>query len=497
MSADLGSLLSLAAVELSPSDGLDAAHLSRVVRSVRRRRIRRHTVESAVGVAAASVVGTVVWAGLRLAPEPHRAPPAVTATPTVQPTPAPTVQPSAIPRSTPSAAPVADDIVGLPPTFAMPAGLLEKTTPGWVLAIYQSEVLDENSRPVPSVPTVVLSSPEGVPYRVHDLPLNPSIDVRLLRWDAGSSTALVSVGRSLAADGSSAPSGLMARGVLDLTTGTITPDQRGLSDAAGFVGKASSGAELWMQPTDLSVVDQHSDDDLLSIDGDRDAKIVATLKGAREFDVNPTGTRAVFTSYTPGQSDSMGTVDSLGVVDLQDGRATVAPFIQDKRCQISGWIDAESVLTACNGDSDAHPSVWSIDVASRTPTHLRDLAEGDAWPDGGTWLSDGVTIGSGHTGGIFGDDDCVEGGVYTWKAGVPTLVASALADREVYATVVDGTVYITDVGSCYGGPTIVSSRPVDGDPITLLPAPSPRPDGEAWSSGATSWTVGRPIGAIG
>ena len=50
---ELGELLGQAAEELSPTETLDDLGLARVVRSVRRRRVQRHTMESVVGVAAA------------------------------------------------------------------------------------------------------------------------------------------------------------------------------------------------------------------------------------------------------------------------------------------------------------------------------------------------------------------------------------------------------------------------------------------------------------
>ena len=90
---------------------------------------------------------------------------------------------------------VLDEIPGLPPTQAMPPGLLERTTQGWVLTIYRSTPSNPSSdddiyETDPVVHTVVLVSPTGDRYRVADLPLDTR--VHLLSWDAGGTTALVS-----------------------------------------------------------------------------------------------------------------------------------------------------------------------------------------------------------------------------------------------------------------------------------------------------------------
>src|SRR6478735_5770354 len=91
--------------ELSPSP----AALAGAVRTVRRRRAVRHTVQ-ALGVSAVAVaVAGASWLGLRT-DEPV---PAHTPSPTVTPTVTPTTTP------TPTAAPVVlDEVAGLPPTRA-------------------------------------------------------------------------------------------------------------------------------------------------------------------------------------------------------------------------------------------------------------------------------------------------------------------------------------------------------------------------------------------
>ena len=133
---ELGELLGEAAEELSPTETLDDLGFARMVRSVRRRRVQRHTVESVVGVAAAGVVGTAAWAGLKYtAPAPAD-------------TPAPSV--SATPTESPAVLPV-------PPTFgqvtAAPAtaATIADARAGWVLASSSRPTSSPGPRTTPSV----------------------------------------------------------------------------------------------------------------------------------------------------------------------------------------------------------------------------------------------------------------------------------------------------------------------------------------------------------
>ena len=144
-------------------------------------------------MAACAVLGATTWFGVNT----FRQEPAPAVSPTASPSPSPTPTPSSTPTPTPSPRrPVADEILGLPPTYALPAGGFEQTTPGWVLGIYGSLSTDflEIEGGVDAVPngvvnTVVLASPTGDLYRVLDLP--DDMGVSLLRWEAGSTTAVV------------------------------------------------------------------------------------------------------------------------------------------------------------------------------------------------------------------------------------------------------------------------------------------------------------------
>jgi len=117
MASDLDALLAQAAGDLERVvPALPDAALGRVRTRVRRRRVRRHAVESVAGVAGVAAVGTVAWLGaVRGTPAPAESPTTTpTTSPTTTPTPTPTLTPSPTPTSD-AAAPTApeDDAAGI------------------------------------------------------------------------------------------------------------------------------------------------------------------------------------------------------------------------------------------------------------------------------------------------------------------------------------------------------------------------------------------------
>lgn len=437
----------------------------RVRRKVRFRRARRHTLEAGGVAAIVAVLGTATWLGTNGRHDPVPAVSPTTSTPS--PTPSPT------PSDTSPA--VADEIPGLPPTYAMPPGLLERTTTGWVLSIYRS---DGNSDTGQVTYTVVLGSPEGTLYRVLDLPADPTMNVVLERWDAGSATAVVHTSSSLDSTDDN------PRAILDLATGTVTPDDRGMQAHAQYVGQDASGAELWIQPAYASL-SSVADAELLTIREGTRAQSVATLSGAYgPILVNPTGTRAVF---------HMGAF--LGAVDLATQSVVTADYgIEGMECGVVGWTDAVTVLVSCWDNVNWSPDagLWTIDVASdpRRTAHVRDLAESDARPAvwGGAWVSDGVLAAPSYP--SQDQNGCPEG-VSTWASGLPTVVADGHGKVHWTATVVDGVIYASYATSCGEvWPAAVEAFPADGGSIVLLPLPTPDPDGREWN-GMTSWVPAR------
>ncbi|MGY4643660.1 hypothetical protein [Cellulomonas sp. URHB0016] len=102
MASDLDGLLARAAGDLERAvPALPDAALGRVRTRVRRRRVRRHAVESVAGVAGVAAVGTIAWLGaVRAAPAPAESPTmTATTSPTETPTPTPTPTPSSSPTS--------------------------------------------------------------------------------------------------------------------------------------------------------------------------------------------------------------------------------------------------------------------------------------------------------------------------------------------------------------------------------------------------------------
>ncbi|GEK23095.1 hypothetical protein [Cellulomonas xylanilytica] len=449
----------------------------RLHRKVRFRRARRHTLEAGGATAAVAVLGATTWFGVNRGDDPA---PAIS--PTMSATPSPTQSPTPTPTPSPTPTAVADDILGLPPTYAMPAGLLEQTTPGWVLSIYRSGTFVEGGDEEPVMSSVLLSSPEGTLYRVVDLAVDPLTTVNLSHWVAGSSTAVVNV---------FSPDAPTARAILDLATGTITDDGRGLSRSAFYVGQDASGAEVWTQPAPAG-----GENDLLTVDRDGDARLVATLSGAggegNLFLLDPTGTRAAFSTWLDA---STGGEPGLGIVDLGTGDVRVNAFEAGGRlCTVVGWSDANTLLTGCSDDDtrNATTGLWDVDVSSDpfTMTLLRELGPDDkspqVWSD--AWISDGILASPGYS-TRFGDG-CPDG-VYTWSSGVPTILMTFPTDSYAHATSVDGRVYVTAMSGCDNESAEVLTALGPSGPVVMAPAPAPRPDGLEWTAGMTSWVAAR------
>ncbi|WP_456845190.1 hypothetical protein, partial [Cellulomonas sp. P5_C6] len=264
MSADLRTLLGQAAEELStdgPMDQLRAAGLRRIVR---RRRAQRHTAESVAGVAAAGVVGAAAWFGVEHVSPP---PPAHHPSPTVTSTPSPSPSPS----STPSPTLVMTSSPGLPPMAPLPDGLLEATTPGWVLAQSRPSYgpQDGVSGEGTDVADVVyLVSPQGGRYRVLDRPL--SAGLALLHWRAGEARALVLE----YADGSRS-SADSRPAWLDLRDGSTTPVE-GVGALPELVTMTVDGTTVWR---DAVNADGTGGMQLLTIDADGTVKVLVGPAG--------------------------------------------------------------------------------------------------------------------------------------------------------------------------------------------------------------------------
>ncbi|GEK23097.1 hypothetical protein [Cellulomonas xylanilytica] len=476
MASDLRNLLGQARDELGAPHAADDPGLARVVRSVRRRRTQRHAVQSVVGVAAAGAVGVAGWAGLSRVSPPT---PADTPSPSVSTTPSPTSTTTPTPTPTPTVP--QEEIVGLPPTRPMPPGMLEQTTAGWVLAIYQSTPGPAGDPVEPLVNSVVLASPAGELYRVVDLPLD--LGVELVRWDPGSTTALVRV----LSPGDSAPA-ISVRSVLDLTTGEIQHDDRGFPSDTYYQGTTATGAELWAQ----SIATDAVASELYSVQGDGTPALLGVIGYAMALD--PTGRRVVTPEGTFSKT-------SFSLIDVVAGGQTVHEYgLPGTMCDPVGWLDPDAFLAYCADTNDgdlatnaaAHPAWYRVDVGGASPTTTflgaADPAElrPQAWS--GTWISSGVIAFDGSTETLRGWTGCNDN-PYLWQAGSVTPLRGE-NDTAGRMSSHGGLLYAELWTACDDdGPpghvsTLAGSRWTD-----LLPAPSPTVEVPEWLWGVGSWVV--------
>lgn len=482
---------------LAPAPGV----LARSVRKVRRRRAVRHTSQAVGGVAIVAVLATGSWFGLR---GDHDPVPAVTPTPTPSvsaPAPTPTAEPTVVP----------DDVLGLPPTLPLPPGLLERTTPGWVLSVYASEAYsaDAVENGVDTIPafvehTVVLASPTGELYRVLDLP--QAMGVRLLHWVAGATTATVSVDWQ-----EDLGQGVVPRAELDLTTGTITPRPVGTTewgeDASWyFDGVAADGSELWYTPTSTDAATSA----LYSVSQDGAARPLADLGYTMLLD--PTGRRGV----TPDVVGPVNGWTSFRVVDVLDGGATAHEFgVPGKTCDVVGWLDPDALLALClaadyrrwstepSGLSEgadwaaADPSMYRIDLSTQQRTLLARLTQANPlpWTWSGTWLRAGQVVYSGSAASLHDPDSCATG-AYVWEGGASTLLQDMGVgmDNTFRSTLAGDRLLVQSRPACSGDAqpaTVTAYSLLSGASTVLLPAPPVTADVPEWMNGVDSWVVGR------
>ncbi|MBD8058253.1 hypothetical protein IC607_04620 [Cellulomonas sp. JH27-2] len=378
-------------------DGLQptASARARTWRGVRRRRNRRHAFEGVAAVAVVAVVGAVGWTGThRDAVEPAPPVPITSSTPTAGPTPKATAAPTA---SAESSAPPA----GLQP---MPAGLLETTGPGWMLALYDATPEAEK----PGTGTVVLTSPDGARYRVADLPGGGRL--RLLSWMSGSSEAIVSQPGD---DG-------YARGVLNLATGEVSEQDSGLTAPAAYLGLDFNGTPLWVEYTDAG--DGGGSGTIVGLDGGEAHGTLSVPSGWASLHFNPSRTRLVTGSGTSLQ-------EKFRAVDVANGDARDVSYgVDGAQCQVVSWYDDDHVLAACRdsndddlagtwtwGDKPGHPALYAVSVTGADPTRKVDDLDADGplpVAGSGAPVLDGVVALAAQ---LSSDPQCQA--AYTWQDG--------------------------------------------------------------------------------
>lgn len=363
----------LRAAELSVARQVDAAEvdpgLAQVLGSeVRRRRTRRAAVR-AVGVAAAVLAVAVPVVALQARVEPPATtPPPVSPAPEepTLPTPSPSESVEPPPEPTTPLEPVVVD--GAPTLHRMPEGLLDEAGDGWVLMQYEAVDRDDGvTAGGPGRRVVVLADPAGTRFLVTaDAP--PW--VRVVEWRAGTDTALVVLEDS------------RERGVLDLRTGEVRPEPRGLPEVEDLAGRRADGAELWWVrgpdgTTRLAALTAEGVD-VLTDQPQRPTHSVVDSAGT-----------VIAVSLDGSYSDDRGGTfdDAVGLVDLADGTTTeVAAGPEQWSCRPLGWFDTATLSTGCTDDpvtGGAYPPrdvVVAVDVAGRSaPEVLVDVEEDEAY----------------------------------------------------------------------------------------------------------------------
>ncbi|WP_421742635.1 hypothetical protein [Cellulomonas sp.] len=431
----------------------------------------RRTFQGVGAAAVVTVLAGASWWALHRTDAP--APEAVTPSPSVT---------SVTPSATPTAV-VTEDVLGLPPTRALPPGLLERTTAGWVLALYRSEpraeVPEGDVIPALVAHTVVLAAPTGELYRVVDLPTDTGLS--LLRWEPGATTATVTVyyRGDLGQDA-------IPRARLDLVTGTLTPEPFGPTesgDGAGwyFNGVAADGAEIWTTPTSTDAATS----DVYAVADAAPPRLVGGIGYTMLLD--PTSRRAV----TP--ADGSGASTSFALLDLVDGGATELELgLPGRSCDVVGWLDLDALLALCRAiDQDpaddwaaADPTTYRVDLGptGATSTLLTHLAPPGPLPSTwrGTWLRSGEVLVDGCTTGAA---VWAGGSATPFPAAESTIVRSAAAGDRLYVESVPG---------CGGGaaPSVLTVRSsASGAPTVLLPQPPATSEVREWVSGLSSWVV--------
>lgn len=433
------------------------------------RRARRRVIQSVVAVPAAAALvvgGVVVWD--HLGPDPRT--PVAT-----QPAPTQARDESVPPVG--QATPLPDE-PGLPSRLALPSGLLERTTPGWVLAVYLPRTADQ----LPTQGVVVLAAPDGTTYEVTRLPLESAqteTTLELVDWRAGSTTAV------------------LARHDVAVDTGEETTTTYDVDLLSGAVTPVTADAGLRV----LSVSDALT----VRYDAGTEELFFDTPHGRATY--GPAGLGAV----DPSPDGAHALVNST-VVDTRTGLAveSIQGMRADGWCEPETWWTADAVLATCT-DSDPgqwsgpflglHPRLVVLAVGADPAEHgaeIRTLAVGDpvlfAWYP--AWVADGEVVLQGAT--LAADTstlgDLCSDGVYVVSAdritAIPTTQPAGPA-AAFLSRVSGSTVFTQTVGGCVSDapPGVLRSYDLaTGATAVVL---GDLAGGEAWRETRSSWFLGR------
>jgi hypothetical protein len=448
--------------------------LTRALSGVRRRRRARHTQQTMLGVAVVAVLGlSAVLGGSFVrhdAPPVHTPSPEVssihgpTATSSPSPVRSSTPEPSGTPSSSPTSAPTSTPTEvaplaegsGLPPHRPLTAGVLAAAGAGWVVGDFLNLVDDSRA--------TFVAAPSGEVYRAADATFGPQREgVRLrtlVRWPAGAPYAVITFSHGDSFD----------RGLIDLLTGTVTTDGRGLPQTEmTFVGLAADGAEVWSHPRDGVW--------MLPLDGR--ARLVFDGVADTSDGVDPSGRYVV----VYGSETAEDGVDGGALLDLATGDVGSSLPVAESGvdCWTPSWASATRLIRLCGTGGRASEALV-VDLAHGEPTTVTS----HAYPAGGpspswafTRFADGVLVGWSGS----GDGGC---GTASWfdgdgraKAGLP----EAMGDFES----VDGIMYAgPGCPAAEAGSYLIRYDPRTRGSSTVMARPAKGSD--QWD---LSWTVSR------
>lgn len=477
---------SVAAREAALGTARPGPGLAGTVAAIRRRRRRRHAGEAFAAVsAAAALVVVLVVAGGGGGPDVHPVAPTASPSPSATPTDVASPTPSATPTTAPPAPLPSDDEIaaglGLPAVEPLPEDVWERVGAGWVLGVYRPtwELGDGETHYLRN--TLVLADPAGEAYVLHELPLDREVEV--VRWDAESTRALVTVAE-ISEDGITATS---ARAWLDLRTGEMTtepgaagqPDD-GFPAQLRYLGTAAGGEEVWAVT-------------FAQTGGGGPATVVVQRPDGTEvqrFDlgwewstsrIDPTGR---YLAVSPDDLDA----DSFDVVELTTGETSSHAYgVADRHCQAVGWSAPGELTAVCQaaawsetylvGNPEPGSALYTVPVEGGAPTLLRELGEGDpaVEPWSGVTAPDGAVAVDAVRVGPSEPTWCESGLYLAGPAGVTLLRGDQglvdLAGSSGGLLYGQGVTGCDDEGDLRGG-TFVGAW--DGDSATvLLPPPLP------------------------
>ncbi|MGY4644954.1 hypothetical protein [Cellulomonas sp. URHB0016] len=467
MERDLYELMRVAA----DADEATLAHvgtegpMGRALAGVRHRRRVRHSQQTVLGVAAVAALGVAVVLAGNLA-RPH-VDPAVTPSPHVSTSPHPSTTPTA--TAVPSTPPVPlIEEPGLPPYRPLTADVLATAGAGWVVSELDLPGTDESDF-VPAEGTAIfVSSPTGDVYRAaapDPSAVGPRSKVAftLERWPVGASYAVVS--------------GLgewQHRGRLDLLTGVVTEDDRGLPEQMQLVDVTPDGTEVWERSPGafplggVWVVPASGEARQVGPGGENDDTDVLA--------VDPSGRyAAVSTGQGPGVLDL--TSETLG-----------APMSVERpagdQCGSGVWFSATRLLVNCvslGEDQSVVETAVVVDVSGGDPVVVstREYDDGEPYPANAVRVADGVFAAWAGEGRGWPGARC-PGVVWFDGEGRATAPVPSAGDGSTSAIgAVDGFLYTgeSECGSDAVTRSVTRHDPATGQATVLLTRPLTDPDG--------------------